>query len=177
MDSNHRTRKRTDLQSVVVAAWLYVLIKRLVLLAEHLEHPFSKEILQFAVIFVIITDYVICGTTATIILIICSVEQWRVWDSNSCVAFQRPNGLANRPLHQTWVTLQFKMRFQMKTSVEISWLEYNLSPVRYTRYVHYAAPMLVDGIEPPTSRLQVEHSTYWIKLAKHVISWQSNVSP
>lgn len=36
--------------------------------------------------------------------------------------------------------------------------------------------MLVDGIEPPTSRLQVEHSTYWIKLAKHVISWQSNVS-
>lgn len=140
MDSNHRTRKRTDLQSVVVTAWLYVLIKRLVLLAEHLEHPFSKEILQFAVIFVIITDYVICGTTDTIILIIRSVEQWRVRDSNSCVAFQRPNGLANRPLHQTWVTLRIKMRFRMKTSVKISQLRYNLSLAHYIWYDACAHP-------------------------------------
>lgn len=55
---------------------------------------------------------------------------------------------------------EFKMRFRMKASVEISQLECNLSLVDCTRYVHYAAPMLVDGIEPPTSRLQVEHSTY-----------------
>lgn len=87
------------------------LIKRLVRVVRHLEHPSNNTILQFAVIFVIITDSVICDATATIFKIICSMEQWRVRDSNSCVTFQRPNGLANRPLHQTWVTLQFKMRF------------------------------------------------------------------
>ena len=76
----------------------------------------------------------------------------------------------------TRVTLRIKMRFWIILSVKISQLACNLSLVDYTRYVHYAAPMLVDGIEPPTPRLQVEHSTNWIKLAKHVISRQFNVS-
>ena len=59
------------------------LIKRLVRVVRHLEHPSNNTILQFAVIFVIIADSVMCGTTATIIIIIRSVEQWIVKDSNS----------------------------------------------------------------------------------------------
>lgn len=140
MDSNHRTQLGADLQSAIVAAWLTVRVKKTSPFHWTSRAPVQWNVLQFATTFVIITDSAMCGTIATIIIIIRSVEQWRVWDSNSCVAFQRPNGLANRPLHQTWVTLQFKMRFWMKASVKISQLRYNLSLVRYIWYDAYAHP-------------------------------------
>lgn len=106
MDSNHRTQLGADLQSAIVAAWLTVRVKKTSPFHWTSRAPVQWNVLQFATTFVIITDSAMCGTIATIIIIIRSVEQWRVWDSNSCVAFQRPNGLANRPLHQTWVTLR-----------------------------------------------------------------------
>lgn len=68
MDSNHRTHERTDLQSVVVATWLFVRNKIwLVRFDENLEQPFSKTILQFASTFVIVNNYVMCVAIATII--------------------------------------------------------------------------------------------------------------